>query len=432
MIKKGVFFSVILFCFIFPATLLPGSVDGGQSIRTFSEDGAWCWFSDPRAVYHNGNHERTYVGFVTSKGDITVSFFDHKTGEIKEVVIYPELQIDDHVNPSLLVLPDGRLIAFFTRHNGGFYYSRTLLPEDISVWEEISYIDMGPRLCYTNPAMLSSEKNRIYVYLRGGYDWKPTVIYSDDLGESWSEPHTFVAHAGSTDGDRPYAKIVNDGISRVWFAINDGHPRNEPLNSIYVFYYEKGGFYQLDGTRLTGMDELPVNQSSIPKAYDAESTKSRSWIWDLAVDENGYPRIAYTRLLEETRHQYYYGFWNGSSWEHSFISLGGQDFPREERTKEQRNREPHYSGGIVLDPDRRGVVYYSKPVNDRYEIFMAELKDGKWNETPVTMGSEFDNVRPFVARYSRAGSSPRLFWMTNRMYQHYSVYDTFLQMKMEP
>ena len=115
--------------------------------QVFSEDGAWCWFTDPRAIYNKGIHDRTYVGYVTSKGDITISFYDHQTEEIKEVVIYPGLQQDDHVNPSLLFLPDGRLMTFFTRHNGGFYYTRSKYPEDISQWEEISYIDLGPRLC---------------------------------------------------------------------------------------------------------------------------------------------------------------------------------------------------------------------------------------------------------------------------------------------
>ncbi|MFP4367609.1 MAG: BNR-4 repeat-containing protein [Bacteroidales bacterium] len=429
--KIAFYLFIFSFAFISHVRALNFPDDPEHYTKVFSEDGAWCWFSDPRAVYYEGNHKRTYAGFVTSGGDITVAFYDHLTEEISEVVIYPELQKDDHVNPSLLILPDGRIMAFFTRHNGGFYYTRTISPEDISKWEEVSYIDMGPGLCYTNPALLSSENNRIYVYLRGGYDWKPTFIYSDDLGKTWSDPETFVAHAGATDNDRPYAKIVSDGKSKVWFAITDGHPRNEPLNSIYVFYYENGHFHQVDGTRIGNIGDIPIDQGIINKAYDGTETMVRSWIWDLAIDHNGYPRIVYTRLLEETRHQYYYAFWDGSSWEHSFISLAGQDFPREERTKEQRNREPHYSGGVVLDPQKAGVVYYSRPVNDRYEIFKGVLRDNKWAETPVTTNSELDNVRPFVVKNSPLNSSPRLFWMTNRMYQHYSVYDTFLMMKLQ-
>jgi len=395
--------------------------------KIFVEDGAWCWFSDPRAVSYIGEYDRTYVGFVTSTGDITISSFDHNTEKITQKVIYPELQRDDHTNPSLLFLPDGRLMAFFTRHNGGFYYTTTLEPEDISQWEEISYLDLGPRLCYTNPAMLEDENNRIYVFLRGGYEWKPVYIYSDDYGENWSDPQKLVSHVGVSSDNRPYTKVQNDGKSKVWFAITDGHPRDEPLNSIYVFYYENGSYYQVDGSVISNMDNLPMDQSLIDKAYDGESTKVRSWIWDLAIDPHGNPRITYTRLNEETVHQYYYAAWNGTSWDHSLVAPGGQDFPREERAKEDRNREPHYSGGIVLDPLHDGVVYYSRPVNDRYEIFRGELIDGEWNEESITQNSPLDNIRPYVARNGNDERLPRLFWMTNRMYEHYSNYDTFIQ-----
>ncbi|MEX2428181.1 MAG: BNR-4 repeat-containing protein [Bacteroidales bacterium] len=253
------------------------------------------------------------MGFVTSTGDITISTYDHTTGEKDKKVIYPELQIDDHVNPSLLFLPDGRLMAFFTRHNGGFYYTTTIEPEDISKWEKLSYIEMGPRLYYSNPALLKDENNRIYVFLRGGHESKPVYIYSDDYGKNWSDPKKLVSHVGISSDNRPYTKVQNGGKSKIWFAITDGHPRVEPLNSIYVFYYENEKYYQVDGQKIASMEELPIDQNLIDKAYDWAETKVRSWIWDLAIDETGNPRIAYTRLNEETRHQYYYASWNGSS-----------------------------------------------------------------------------------------------------------------------
>jgi unsaturated chondroitin disaccharide hydrolase len=400
--------------------------------QIFNQDGAWCWFSDPRAVYHKGRHERTYVGSVNTRGDILMGYFDHKTGEIMEHTVFPELQRDDHINPSILILPDGRIQIYFTRHNGGYFFTRTLRPEDISQWEPVTRLDFGSRLCYTNPAMLSDEKNRIYVFLRGGYDWKPNVTWSDDLGKTWTEPKTFTGFPGAIVHNRPYAKVVNDGKGKIWFAITDGHPRDEPLNSIYVFYYEKGEFFQVDGTLMASMNEIPFDQNLIRKAYDGTETKIRSWIWDLAVDDDGFPRIAYTRLKEETRHEYYYAAWDGNKWNHHLVANAGQDFPREDRKKEDHNREPHYSGGIVLDPANKGVVYYSKPVNDRYEIIRGDFGGQVWRETAITSGSEYDNVRPFVSRNINKDHVPVLFWMSNRMYRFYQDYDTFLQMKVNP
>ena len=76
----------------------------GNNYETFTDDGAWCWLSDPRAIYHKGEYERTYVGTVSSEGDIKVGYYDHVLGNTKENVVKARFQADDHVNPSLLAL----------------------------------------------------------------------------------------------------------------------------------------------------------------------------------------------------------------------------------------------------------------------------------------------------------------------------------------
>jgi rhamnogalacturonyl hydrolase YesR len=392
------------------------------------EDGAWCWFSDPRAVQYQKEHNRVYAGSVSAKGDITVTSFDKNSGKTEHHIIYPEFQHDDHTVPSLLFLPDGKLMIFFTKHNGTMYYTKTLHPEDISAWEKVKKLDMGSMLCYSNPVMLQKEKNRIYVYFRGGYDWKPSFITSEDLGRTWSKPVVMVGKPGADIHNRPYTKVISDGKKRIWFAITDGHPRDEPENSIYVFYYEHNNYYQVDGTRIGSVKDLPLDQNKIIKAYDGNKTKVRSWIWDIALDRSGNPVIVYTTLKEETVHKYYYAKWNGSKWETYFISDGGQDFPRRDYKKEDRNPEPHYSGGIILDHEHTDVVYLSRPVKDVFEIFKYQKNNGKdWAATQITSGSALDNVRPFVIR-DHQGNEPSLLWMENKMYKHYTKYSSSIKM----
>ncbi len=402
------------------------SIYPSSCYRNVVDDGAWCWFSGPRAVEYHG---KTYLASVSSEGDITISCYDRKTGETKHKVVVHKFQHDDHVVPSLLFLPDGRLMIFFTKHNGVMHYTTALKPEDITGWEKVVKLDMGRMLCYSNPVMLKNESNRIYVFFRGGYNWKPSYIYSDDIGKTWSEPKDFIAKPGADKYNRPYSKYVSDGNGRIWFAITDGHPRDEPMNSIYVMYYEAGIFYQADGTEMGTMDDLPINQNLVNKAYDGTKEKVRSWIWDIALDKNGYPAIVYTKLKEETDHKYWYARWSGKEWRHYFISNGGQDFPRKERKKEERNPEPHYSGGIVLDHNNVNIVYISKPVNDVYEIFRYDFnkETDKWQGTPVTQHSSKDNVRPYVV----AGHSeelPYLLWMENKMYDHYTHFKSSIKM----
>ena len=421
----------LLFGGFFTQAQNKNSVSAGEDFSSFTEDGAWCWFSDPRAVYYEGKYTRSYVGSVNSKGDITIGYYDHTTNKKKEHVVFPKFQRDDHVCPSILFLPDGRLMLFFTRHNGGLYYTRSKNSEDITKWEEVKHMDMGRMLCYTNPVMLSEENNRIYVFSRGGYNWKPSFVYSDDLGKSWSKPEVVVGKPEAPNLNRPYTKVISDGKKRIYFAFTDGHPRVEPLNSIYCMYYEGGAYYQVDGTLIAKSNELPINQHKVNKAYDGTKTTVRSWIWDVAIDSKGYPVLAYTRLNEETNHQYYYARWNGEEWENHKVANGGQDFPRKNRMKEERNPEPHYSGGIILDHENPSIVYLSRPVKDTFEIFKYQTKDGgkKWIHKAVTSGSAKDNVRPYVTRNAPANLKPRLYWMQNHMYEHYTNYRSTIKMK---
>jgi rhamnogalacturonyl hydrolase YesR len=398
----------------------------GEDFLTLAGDGAWCWFSDPRAVYHRGTAERLYLGYASSKGDVAVGSYDYRTGEVLSTVVSPELQKDDHIAPSLLFLPDGRLMVFFTKHNGGFYFTTSLRPEDISAFGDVRRIDMGDMQCYTQPVMLSGEGDRIYVFFRGGYDWKPSFVCSDDLGRSWSAPKVMVAKPGSPDSTRPYTKVASDGVSRIDFAFTDGHPRDEASNSIYYIRYERGAFYDAAGRVLGDTSSLPLDQNRVPRAYDGARTGVRAWIWDMATDEAGRPVLVYTTLPEESKHVYNYASWDGTVWNGRTICEGGGWFPRYEKKKEEREPEPHYSGGIALDHADPAVVYLSRPSGDVFEIERWETRDAgaSWSHRIVTSGSDHDNVRPVAVRGLPPGTSPGLVWMINARYRHYTDFRT--------
>ncbi len=111
----------------------------GEDHLSFSDDGAWCWFSDPRAVYYQGNHSRTYSGWVDSKGSIVVGYYDHDSMTIETKVIDPELQIDDHNNPSLFFDPEGKLMVFYSLHSSKspMRLARAKYAESITEWEPV-------------------------------------------------------------------------------------------------------------------------------------------------------------------------------------------------------------------------------------------------------------------------------------------------------
>ncbi len=386
-----------------------------------AQDGAWCWFSDPRAIYVEGNY---YGGYVDSDGRIWAFAYSPKTQQTRTHQLFKMSAKDDHANPSITTLPDGRLVLFFSGHGGmentPIYYCVSKKKNDISQWNELQSITSnseGPRgTCYTNPVTLSAEKNRMYVFFRGA-DFKPTMVYTDDMKE-WSKGKPFIKEASSSNFVRPYMKVATNNKDQIHFAFTDGHPRNEYQNSIYYLRYRNGKYETASGQLVGTEIDFPFAPSQCDKVYDATKTNQRAWIWDVAYDKNDYPVIVYARFISELQHMYYYARWDGKQWINSKITDGGQWFPRFYMPKEGPAREPHYSGGVYLDHNNPDIVYLSKPVKDVFEIQKFTTADlGKtWKTEEITQHSAYDNVRPFVPRNDPAS---RVMWMYNYDYRAY-------------
>jgi rhamnogalacturonyl hydrolase YesR len=396
---------------------------------TFTEDGAWCWFSNPRAIYRKGN---IYAGWITSDGSVEIGRLDAATGAKQIATLAPKFEADDHNNPALLFLPDGRLAVFYSLHAKGDMRMRvTKHADSILDWtpeRSLGFEGAGTQgVTYSNPVLLSEEQNAIYLFWRGS-DFKPTFSVSKDLGKTWSPPRTLLRGAAAGADNRPYLKVSSDGRKRIDFAFTDGHPRNEAANSLYFLRYEDGVFSKADGTRIGGMDDLPLNPAKCERVYDG-STAGRAWIWDIAGRQNQVA-IAYTRLPRETDHRYHYLRWDGKQWHDSQVAEAGKWFPQTPPGKTER--EPHYSAGIALDHHYLDTVYLSRPVEGVWEIerWRTPDKGASWRHEPVTSGSRAGNVRPFVVRNAPRGE-PYLMWMNlSGRYVHYTDYRTSLQINL--
>ncbi len=274
--------------------------------------------------------------------------------------------------------------------------------------------------------MLSGEKNRIYLLWRG-MNWKPTVSWSDDLGTSWKKGQILVSPESNDPNNRPYMKVAGDGKRAIHLAFTDGHPRNEPTNSIYYMKLEGGRLKRADGSTIGRLDQLPVRPDQADLVYDGKAEGARAWIWDVAYDRSGNPTIVYTRLPKEDQHVYRYARWNGRRWVDRKIVDAGGWFPKTpEGTKE---REPHYSGGAVLDPNDPRFVYLSRPIDGRFEIERWLTEDGgdTWSHVAITGNSKHDSVRPFVLRGANPNGGPAALWMNLNKYVHYTDFAATLQ-----
>ena len=406
----------------------------GEQFKTVTPDGAWCWFSEPRAVQKDG---KVVAGWVTADGSIQVGKFGADGQPERTVTIYEKLERDDHDNPAFLFLPDGRLAAFFTMHGKDDMLLRiTEKPGDIEGWSALRKLGMSDKkkgpvgITYANPVILSGENNRILLFFRGS-DINPNVSVSEDLCATWSRPKTLFRRKESPSPNPPYVRYWDDGKGRVDILFTDGHPRFDEKNRVHFMRYEKEAFWKADGTKIGTMESLPLDLESADLLYDGSA--GRGWIWDISEDKDGKPVVAYTRFPGDTKeglgrdHRYHYCHWDGKQWEDHEVAQAGRWLPQ---TKpEEQEREPFYSPGIAIDKADASVLYYSAVVKERLELIRAATSDGgiSWTRTPLTQNSLNDNVRPVTVRNAQNGTIA-LMWMNLRLYQHYTNYDASIRM----
>lgn len=391
-------------------------------MKTFTKDGAWCFFADPRAIHFQGQYNRTYVGWLSQKGDVWIGAYDHHSKEIHTYAVKKELQVDDHANPALYIDERGYITIFYSAHSGKqMFYRRSEHPENITSWlleEEIPVNTVGRHgFTYPNPVGLSKAEESMFLFWRGG-NYKPNFSTTKDF-KVWSDAVTLI----KGDGSRPYIKYAGDGKERIYFAFTDGHPNVEEANSIYCAYYHDGSIYRPNGTLIKHTAELPIAPIEVEKVYDATLSGGRAWIWDIALDNDKNPVIVYAVVYGEEDHRYRYARWTGQAWDDHEILKAGKWFPQ--TPVNLKETEPFYSGGIILDHSDPSNVYLSREINGIFEIEAWSTSDHgqSWVSKPITVHSKKHNVRPIVSR----GEKKCLFWMYGD-YIHYTDFDTELKM----
>jgi hypothetical protein len=396
-----------------------------QMNQELTKDGAWCFFADPRALFYQGQHKRTYVGWLSGVGDVWIGCYDHTLDVIESTLIRPSLQQDDHANPTLYIDSLGHVTIFYSAHNGAtMHYRRMEQPEDITSFGEEQQLptntDGHHGYTYPNPIYLSDEE-QLYLFWRGG-NFKPNFSTTPDLeSNQWSPVRTLIMDSGQ----RPYIRYTSNGKDTIHFSCTDGHPNIEPNNSIYYARYQDGSLYRADGSLIKPFNELPLQLSEIDVVFDGKAANRNTWIWDIATDDQGHPVIVYVMFESTEDHRYYYSRWNGEQWVTNEIVAGGHWFPL--TADGAVEKEPYYSGGIILDHSNPSIVYLSREINGVFEIERWHTLDlgMTWSSAAVTSSSSCHQVRPYLTRGSDDGQAV-LFWMSGE-YVHFTDYRTSLR-----
>lgn len=402
-----------------------------------TDEGAWCWFADPRATHYE-NTTRTinasYIGYIDVHGNVKATQVDFIHNRQEEVLVRSCFQPDDHNNPTFLVLPDERVMIFYTRHTDEprIWYRISTKPGDITQLGEEKYITVANNTTYPSPFIMSDDPHHIYICWRG-INWHPTIarITMPDANDNVTVdfgPKQIVQSTGA----RPYAKYQTNGKDKIYVSYTTGHPDNEMPNWLYFNVIDinrgngpilkdvKGNTLKRVADGVFNVSKTDSYRNSYPYTVVDNTASIRNWVWQIALDKEEKPVIAYTHIDDaKTSHVYWYGRWTGTEWRRTWVQYAGHAFHQNWNSTERC-----YTGGAAIDPDNINDLYLSIPTTNGqynrdgvYEIWKFQVgDDGKVGASEqLTKSSLKNNVRPFILPNS-ANSPLRLTWMNGDYY----------------
>lgn len=442
----------VLVCLAAAILVAPNRTAGevAGELIVFNDNGAWSWFEGERVIFDSGRgtillssvaNEHGSRG-VSRKGDVDVVSYDLRSRTTQRFTLSNNLQEDDHDSAALLILPDGRYLASYSKHAGDncLRYRISRRPGDITAWQPEEIFLTAGSTTYSNLYYLSKTNTIFNFHRDGGRGFDPNYLLWN-LGSTSRFSyggHLLTGPEGNTgNNDRPYLRYASNGIDRIHFITTDHHPRNLVANSIYHGYIqcERDGYavYRSDGARL---GDLSTRTTSPYKATDFttllvgnavspinNSLMTRGWTTDIELDAAGYPYVAFTARVNDSDadHRFFYGRYSRSGWRiHELAMAGGYLY----------SPENDYTGLAALDPNDPENVYISTNVDPRtnrallhYEIFEGRTVDGgtSWNWSPITYESSVDNLRPVVPRGNQ--KSTVVLWMRGK-YNSYKSYNS--------
>lgn len=414
----------------------------------FNDNGAWCWYQDERAVVDTRAGTLLMGSVAASEGvcgevrggDVDLVAFDLKTGVASRVILHHNFSQDDHNAPALLIRPDGRYLAMYTRHKQDNYscWRISTNPHDAREWGPEMSFDWSAHLAgvgarehvtYSNLVFVPAE-NRIYDFARVAND-DPCILVSRDYGDTWSFGAKLLTEErlGYVNG---YVKYAGNGLDRIDFITTEHHPRDYN-NSIYHGYIQGGKLHKSDGTVVEEniLRGKGHSQTELTKIFAANSIfdgemMTRAWTMDLHVDAAGRPCGLFSARANDmpensnfSDHRFFYARFDGREWRvHQLAKAGGYLWPAEQ----------DYTGLACLDPSDFNVVYISTPIDPSsgavlrvHEIFKGVTTDGgqNWAWTAITQDSTVDNLRPMAPIWE--GGNTALLWFRGTMSrsQHY-------------
>gem|GEM_PF-762395 len=427
----------------------------GEQFSAMTNDAIYTWYAEPKAIYYEGTHKRTYMAWNTSTGTKGIAYYDHDTKDTLVTTLPPmPYGADDHNHPAIIARPDGKIVIFCTGHDGGNITELiSKNPEDITSWESPIYPGGNGGYCYPNAIFLKGEgtQGRMYLFFRdnsGGYPdgtvtWEPCFCFSDDWGLTWSRKY----HMFTGGSYKPYCKYASDDSLEIHVVVErENRQGNSAVKPIYFMKYKGGNWYCANGRQLATMETLPVHDYQMDTIFYANRFGCSNTCYDLALDANNNPVTVMDMYKDTSINIYWYMRWTGTTWfKTPFVNSG-----------RYRGAQSGFAAGVTLDHENPSNVYVCRqmlapsaaPFNladTSYTNYKTNLKatcwttsayphelekwttkDGgaTWDTMPITRNTNSTvymntNCLPCVPRHHKPGTKIEVMWL-NGIYQSMS------------
>jgi hypothetical protein len=381
------------------------------------DDAIWTWFNEPMSVY-SSTYDSTYTAWIDSAGAVWVGQWHHARREKTQIRLKTGLAANDHSNPAVCVLDNGKILICYSEHNGDSWCRLSTAAGDIREFGAEVTVNTASTDAYAHVFQMGDTAGTIYWFFRRTVSGSERPIYfrtSTDDGATWSSVTSVVDQSSQ----RPYFRIWQTSSTRLDFAVTTGQP-NEATNSLYHFYMtvDAGGtrtFLKSDATDITS--SIPFDMSELTLVYDGSTDEC--WVWDICNNSEGL-RIAYVVFTNTNQdHEYFIATYSGGSWTSESVCDGGTTATADYLYATEAN----YSGGICLDPNDADQAYVSREYGSGDFRVERWAKSGTWAKAADISGNTSSvNARPTAT----IGLSPTQVYYWRGTYTSFTSYSTAL------
>lgn len=357
-----------------------------------AEDGCYTWWTDMLAVRYVGKKDQTYVSYVDEYGALSIAAYNHETGEVVRGEVAKFKLIDDHNSAGLAVLPNGKILAVYNKHNADkkIRWKVSKNAEDVTSFGKEQYVECENKVTYAQLHRISYEEYRIFYRAMNGWG---TRVYNW-VDDEWSEEVTWLKE---TKGGQFYLYTQEDAETGKINVFMTGHPKSGYDQNIrYGYFTTDGDICNMDGTVIGNLNkqakEILTPREFVDVVYEAGSD-DHTRLYDIAYMGEKLGVMYGVGIGSEDTSKYYYAYYDAESgkWVNNFICDSGKWLVEGNM----------YFGGVSYDKKDMQTIYVSRREGglNRLEKWKTTDYGATWQTVAVIDEGTRDshvNMRPIV------------------------------------